>query len=78
MTTNPNKNMDTKTTISGSGKNLEGIEWSNLLAGYCPKCDSDIRPDGNYFICDKCSFVISKTRFNEVCQSMENYKSENL
>jgi ribosomal protein L37AE/L43A len=65
------ENMITKTIISGSGKNLEGMEWSNLLDDYCPKCDNELTFNNGVHRCEKCGFVITDARFKEVCENLD-------
>jgi uncharacterized Zn finger protein (UPF0148 family) len=56
--------------ISGSGKNLEGLEWSNLLDDYCPKCDAILFETMNGFYCKKCGFEITRKRYEELKEEL--------
>ena len=66
----------TKTTISGSGKNLEGAEWSNLGDNYCPFCDADLESNNVEHRCTQCNFKISNKRFIELRDSLEENGGE--
>lgn len=64
--------MNTKTIISGSGKNLVGMEWSNLLDDYCPKCDGKLTRQSDYHYCNECDFRVTAERFSELITELNH------
>ena len=57
-------------------KETKQLEWSNLLDGFCPKCDGCIEEQGSQVKCDSCDFHISKARFDELTKKMKREQGD--
>lgn len=50
------------------------MKWANLSLNKCPKCNSDLKGNGQYVGCTKCDFRVRTEKMESIVSSVNKRK----
>lgn len=53
------------------------MKWANLRLNKCPKCNADLKGNGQYVGCTKCDFRINTEKMESIVTSVNKQKYKN-